>query len=272
MFTLTPNRTPLGSPSLATYRAPEELSAESGPSKVLQAFDAPSQAALAQEDNSAFKGKLPQTLTEAPSDSPINNPQAGLEFPLAMETQLKLDATGEEPPQSFSSGSSFGDSQSKPHRNHSETSPYFDDDPLRDLDPEYEMSHYFDGDDEDTLVSSVRPDSPQVEDPGPTAEAQDHEGEAELRREDDDDDDEEPDEDGDELLWNGAPWDGIEVEEVPDIPDQNVEEGGPQPDANPAQANGRGDQAGDGEGGVPQDIADDLEGNVEDDMEGAMEG
>jgi E3 ubiquitin-protein ligase MARCH6 len=136
------------------------------------------------------------------------------------------------------------------------------------------MSHYFDGEDDDTYVQAASLECLNVGAPEPLEPVQEApDNGIEGRREDDDDDDEEADEDGDELLWNDAHWDGIEVEEVPELPEQNLDGGGgPAPEVNPAQVNGRGEQDAEGEGGIPQDLADDLEGNVEDDMEGAMEG
>jgi len=103
------------------------------------------------------------------------------------------------------------------------------------------------------------------------AEARENETEVEARREDEDEEDEEVDEDGDELLWNDANWDGIEVEEIAEVPEQNAEGLIPPADANPVQVNRRREQGVEG-GAIPQDLADDMEGGVEDDMEGALEG
>lgn len=280
LFTLTPNRTPLGSPSLATYRAPEELGIEAGPSKSTEHLEPSVQDVLNQEQRANVKGKSPASFLTPQQVSPISdktNLEGRPEVVASSQPQTynAIDGSSEQrdnSPQLFSLGSSQGVSGSeRRHRGLVETSDDTAREPV-DSDPEAEMSHYFDTGEDDTFVSSAGSGLPrQLDDPEPDTEAQENEPEVEVRREEEDDEDEEGDEDGDELLWNDAHWDGIEVEEVPEVPEQNAEGAAPAPDVNPAQINGRGEQGAEGEGGIPQDLADDLEGGVEDDMEGALE-
>lgn len=278
------SRTPLESPKLATYRAPEELNAEPESSNPYEFF--------------GFFGVTTNDMAELE-----RSPPHGLDIPRPSSANGESAPARRVTPPS-SSHPTEGDintfdatkDENGPllHSNFAQHSPVSgrrqsvvfsgddfdasapsgiaDDFAQSDFDYESEHHKYF------RLATPPPPpatgaDIPQQDlpPPQPPAQVRDHEGEADFRRDEDDEDEEEVDEDVEELLWHDAHWDEIEVEEVPGGLEAN-EGGEPLPGAGPRQPNGRGEPNGDGDAGLPQDLADDLEGNVEDDMEGAMEG
>ena len=254
LFTLTPSRTPLGSPSLATYRAPEELSIEAGSSGPCGFPKSLVEGVHERGEIFDKKGKSPETLQTHGLANRIGEQEDV--SPQSLSLELFRDAHESE---------QYRGSVRKSHRTPREL--------VDDFDSDTEMDYYFDTDEDgrpDSLLGKSevfqQPAAPEF-----AAEARENETEIEARREDEDEEDEEVDEDGDELLWNDANWDGIEVEEIAEVPEQNAEGLIPPADANPVQVNRRREQGVEG-GAIPQGLADDMEGGVEDDMEGALEG
>lgn len=276
--------TPLDSPSLATYRAPEELNAEAGPSKSREPFGIPHD--TGQTDYDDTEGTQPQGFSPIPSPDVLNGeayPErisdayfsphtAGTSGGAKTKDQIAPFQTNDSQPSGRDHISDRLDPSIGQLGDSSGTSApvSVEDDMEPDFNPEVEYRQYFREADD---TAPMRPSTPRPGVPEPV-EPQDHEREMELRRDDDEEEEEELDEDVDELLWDNANWDGIEVEveEMPDGPEQNVEGPAPAREAGPAQADGRGEANAAGDGALPPDLADDLEGNVEDDMEGAMEG
>ncbi|KAJ3571047.1 hypothetical protein NP233_g4020 [Leucocoprinus birnbaumii] len=276
-FTLSPNRTPLGSPGLATYRAPEELSIEAGPSRSSELLEPPVQDTLGQGQDTDATKALSTAVIAPQSVFPMNSSISSDGSFEVVSSRAPEDrgVIGDNTEHKDISSEALSPESSQdvvePGQHHDGlwTSDGHSGEPL-DFDPETEMGHYFDAAD-DTLTSAVGDDLPQYPGvPEPVIAPQGAEAVAEARREDEEDEEEDEDGDGDELLWNDANWDGIEVEEVPEIPEPNAEGAVPAPDVVPVQNIPR-EQNVEGEGGIPQDLADDLEGGVEDDMEGALE-
>jgi len=275
LFTLTPSRTPLGSPSLATYRAPEELSIEAGSSGFPKSLTEG-----VHERGKIFdkKGKSPETLSML-SNNPTNgsSSQSKVAIPSqAFQTHGFVNRIGElegVSPQSLSLELFQDAHEPEQYRSSARKSDRTPRELIDDFDLDTEMGYYFDTDEDDHPDSLLGKSEVlhQLAAPEFAAEARENEPEVEARREDEDEEDEEVDEEGDELLWNDAHWDGIEVEEIAEVPEQNAEGLIPPADANPGQVNRRREQGVEG-GAIPQDLADDMEGGVEDDMEGALEG
>lgn len=279
-FTFSPSRTPLGSPGLATYRAPEELSA-AGSSDSCGFFGGPSQHLSVDGENADSGGNQSQSFDASQSfDSTIHESDFEDAFeavPTPESSELNNILNGSEdqilPPRPASSQHPHGKDVPERYQTSDDVlAEPLDKDVESEIDPENEHRHYFR--DADDGVPPSLPITPQPEHPELVDEVQEHEREPEpdLRRDEDDDDDEEPDEDADELLWNDAQWDGIEVEEVAEGQEQNVEGAVVVPDVNLGQGIRRGEVNAAADAEIPPDLADDLEGNVEDDMEGAMEG
>lgn len=275
LFTLTPSRTPLGSPSLATYRAPEELGVEAGSSGPhrLPKSSIRGVHEWGESHDKKEKGKYPETLSTPSLNLPINGSTSAREVTMPSQTSQVHDFVNgadelrDVPPQLLTS-EPFQD-ELEQHRESTKKSDRKSRESINNFDLDTEMGHYFDTDENGTPESLLekselfqQPVAPEL-----AAQARENDVETEVRKEDEDEEDEDADEDGDEL-WND---DGIEVEGVPGVPEQNVEGLVPPPDANPAQVNRRREQGAEG-AAIPQDLADDIEGGVEDDMEGALEG
>jgi len=274
LFTLTPSRTPLGSPSLATYRAPEELSIEAGSSGRRGLSKSLIEGAHERGEIFDKKGKS-REMSSMLSNNPTRPPSEIAISSQAFQAHGFVNRIGEledVSPQSLSLELSQDGHESEQYRSSARKSDWKYRTSVDDFDLDAEMGYYFDSDDDDH-PDSLLGKSEVFQQPAPefAAEARENEVEVEARREDEDEEDEEVDEDGDELLWNDANWDGIEVEEIAEVPEQNGEGLIPPADANPAQVNRRREQGVEG-GAIPQDLADDMEGGVEDDMEGALEG
>ncbi|KXN87669.1 ERAD-associated E3 ubiquitin-protein ligase doa10 [Leucoagaricus sp. SymC.cos] len=176
--------------SLATYQAPEELNATAGPSEIhahveLSVWGKPSQRADESDSASATYAHvkpstwdaLPlkedaDTMNEGSSNLAAPRPTVPINGSLSLEDSVEdlgssRTTTNEPknrdvlPPQLLPLGPSLDGGKTRREQNGAESPKNVSRELLDDFDPEAEMSHYFDAEDDDTLDFSIQPAPPQ---------------------------------------------------------------------------------------------------------------
>ncbi|KAF4610509.1 hypothetical protein D9613_006687 [Agrocybe pediades] len=245
-FLYTPGRTPLDSPKLATYHAPEELNAEAGPSRIPNGYFGGFE-----EDGNDGDSRVHQDFNEVIEEEDLMDEDLQEEERPYPDLDVEMtDSAGE------------GFVSEEEEDTETEHNRYFalpegeeaENEGRRDADvPRPPTS---DSDDE-----SEDGEGEGLEDPND----QDHDGDGLFREEDEEEDEEE---EGDFIDGEEPEWPQLAIQVVP----------GPQNAADVAARAGGAGAGAPAQGRQDEDIdpaavpdLDDLDGNVEDEMEGAME-